>query len=164
MCARSPMFKSRSPALLLCRRRARVLRQPLADFPAVHEAYVQPRGLHVEAEVDYVALAHYVLLALLTYEARGAQRVHRFVRDVVVVGDNLRADEAALDIAVDLAGCLRSLGAASDRPGTHFFFAGRQKRHETQEIVCRDDELVQAASLDAELRAELLGFFVRKPG
>ena len=44
-----------------------------------------------------------------------------------VIGDGLGADEAALEVGVYLAGCLRSLGAVLDGPGAALVFACGQE-------------------------------------
>src|SRR5690349_435090 len=74
-------------------------------------------GLHVEAELDDVAIAHDVVLALDAGLARGAGGGQRAGRDEVVVGNHLGLDEPALEVAVDDAGRLRRRRASLDRPG-----------------------------------------------
>ena len=39
-----------------------------------------------------------------------------------------------------------------DRPGADFFLAGGQERHQPEQVVGLDDELVEAAPLDPESR------------
>src|SRR5262245_54618097 len=71
------------------------------------------RALDVEPEVHDVALADDVVLALEAQLAGLLRALLTVERDVVVVGDDLGADEALLEVRVDLAGRLRR-----ERPGT----------------------------------------------
>jgi hypothetical protein len=60
---------------------------------------------------------HDVVLALHAGLAGGAGGLRRPGRHEVVEGDDLRLDEAALEVAVDDAGGLGRRGALLDRPG-----------------------------------------------
>ena len=70
------------------------------------------RSLHVEAEVDHVAVLDHILLALGAQQAffLGGGHAAAAGHHLVEV-DGLGPDEAALDVGVDLAGGLGSLGA-----------------------------------------------------
>ena len=65
----------------------------------------------VEEEVHDVAVLHDVLLALDADLAHVAARLFGAQRHVVVVLDDLGADEAAFEVGVDYTGTLRSLPA-----------------------------------------------------
>ena len=70
--------------------------------------------LHVEQELDHVAVVNNVLFALGALQALGLDGGVVEVGVLqVFVGDDLRTDEAALEVAVDLTGCLGGLGAAA---------------------------------------------------
>ena len=70
--------------------------------------------IHVEQKFDNVTVVHDVLLALGALQALGLDGGIVEVGVLqVFVRDDLRTDEAALKVAVDLAGSLRGLGAAS---------------------------------------------------
>ena len=58
----------------------------------------------VEEELDDVAVLHLVLFAFGTERARGPRPGYASVFDVVVVGDDLGADEPLFEIGVDDAG------------------------------------------------------------
>ena len=95
------------------------------------------RGRHfyhtsdVEQELDHVAVLHDVLLALGALQALGLDSgVIEVVGFQVAVADDAGADEAALEIAVDLTGGLRSLGALADGPGTALLLAVGQEGDE----------------------------------
>ena len=72
----------------------------------------------------------------------------------VAVGDDAGADEAALKVAVDLAGSLRSLGTLADGPGAALLLAVGQEGDQAQQVVAGGDEVVEAACLDAHLGEE----------
>ena len=79
------------------------------DSPRHHESslitrYPMTRLSCREPEVDDVAVLDDVFLAFEAHFAVIAARRHRAARDQVVVADDLRADEASRDVAVDLAG------------------------------------------------------------
>ena len=110
------------------------------------------RGLDVEQELDDIAVFHNVLLALGALQALGLDGgVIKIVGLQVAVADDAGADEAALEIAVDLAGSLRGLGAFADGPGAALFLAVGQERDQAQQVVAGGDEVVQAAGLNAVL-------------
>src|SRR5690348_17810773 len=58
----------------------------------------------------------------------------------VLVRDHLGADEAALDVAVDLAGGLERGGPAADGPCAALVLARGEKADEVEERVARADE------------------------
>lgn len=120
-----------------------------------------PHGLasHVEAEVDDVAILHDVVLALdadLAFLAGGGDAAGG---DEVVVVDDLRADEAALEVRVNLAGGFRCRRALDDGPGAALIRAGCQESLEAQEVEGCLDQAVEAALRLAEVFEEGLGLF-----
>ena len=87
--------------------------------------------LHIEQELDDIAVLHDILLALGALQALGLDgSVIEIVGLEVAVGDDAGADEAALKVAVDLAGSLRSLGTLADGPGTALLLAVGQEGDE----------------------------------
>ena len=84
--------------------------------------------LHREPEVDDVAVPDDVVLALETELPRLAAPGLAPEAHEVLVGDHLGADEAALDVAVDLARRLEDRRAAADRPGAALVLAGGEDR------------------------------------
>ena len=110
--------------------------------------------LHVEAEVDHVAVLDDVLLALAAQQALFLRRRDAAAADHVVEIDRFGADEAALDVGVDLARGLRSLGAVLDGPGAALVLAVGQERDEAEQRVGALDEAVEAGFLNAELLEE----------
>src|SRR5919202_4189037 len=105
----------------------------------------------VEAEVDDVALLHHVVLAFEPEQPLLARRGVRAGAHEGVVGDDLGAYEAALDVRVDDAGGLRGARAARYGPGAHLLPARRQERHQAEQPVGAPDEFVHAARLDPQL-------------
>src|SRR5258708_15962131 len=92
----------------------------------------EAEDLDVEAEVDHVAVAHRVVLAFQTKFACLLGAELALEGDEVVVGGDLGADEAALEIGMDDTGCLRRRGACTHRPGTHFLRPAGEKGLQSQ--------------------------------
>jgi hypothetical protein len=80
-----------------------------------------------EAEVDDVSVLHDVFLAFQPDLAVIAAGGHRPARHQRVVAHYLGADDAAGDVAVDLAGSELRLNPARDRPGAAFVFANGEE-------------------------------------
>src|SRR6186997_140643 len=81
----------------------------------------------IEAEQDDVPVLDFVVLSLGTHLSRGACCLFRAARDVVVVGNRLRANESALEIAVNCTGRLRSFCTLTDGPGARFLRTGGEE-------------------------------------
>src|SRR3712207_4745977 len=101
--------------------------------------YLVARRLHVEAEQQDVAVLHGVVLALHPHLPGLLRPLLAAQRHVVLVGDALRGDEAALEVAVDRARRLRRPRAPRDGPGTRL---QRSEEHTSelqsrQYLVCR---------------------------
>ena len=91
---------------------------------------------NVEQELNDVAVLDDVVLALGALQTLGLDGgVVEVVGFEVAVADDAGADEAALEVAVDLTGGLRSLGALADGPCTAFLFAVGQEGDQAQQIV-----------------------------
>ncbi len=75
-------------------------------------------GLGRKPEMHHVAIGDDVVLAFQPQFAGIACAGFALERDVVVIGDGLGADEAALEVGMDNAGGLRRLGALCDGPGS----------------------------------------------
>ena len=71
----------------------------------------QPACLHVEAEIDHVAVLDHIVLALGPQQTLFLGGGHAAAGHHLVEVDGLRPDEAPLDVGVDLAGGLGGLGA-----------------------------------------------------
>ena len=82
----------------------------------------------------------------------GGRRAAR--SDEVVVVDDLRADEAAFDVGVNLACRFGRRRAAHDRPGAALVRPCRQERQESQKLECRLDQTVESAFRKAEFFEE----------
>ena len=110
--------------------------------------------LHVEAEVDHVAVLDDVLLALAAQQSLFLCRRDAAAADHVVEIDRFGADETALDVGVDLARGLRGLGAVFDGPSPALVLAVGQERDEAEQRVGALDQAVEAGLLNAELLEE----------
>src|SRR5690348_5035876 len=84
------------------------------------------RLLDVEQEVHHVAVLDDVVLALAAHVAGLFRALITAERDVIVVGDRLGADEAALEVGVDDPRRLRRRVADVDRPGADLLRPGRE--------------------------------------
>src|SRR5258708_36784472 len=61
-------------------------------------------------------------------------------RDEVAIVHHLRADESALEIAVDSTGGSRRAVSAADGPGLHLIFSNGEKRDQVEQSVSGSDE------------------------
>ena len=93
------------------------------------------KGSHVEPEQHHVAVMDDILLALLAQLARIARAAFTAQRDVIVIGDRLRADEAAFEIGVDFARRLRCARTGMDGPGARFLGADGEKGQQVEQLV-----------------------------
>src|SRR5438045_2588594 len=94
----------------------------------------------VEAEVDHIAVAHDIVLALEAQLARLLGALLAAVRDEVVVRRDLGADEAALEVGMDDARSLRRGRPGADGPGAHFLGPGGEVGVQTQQTIRRPDD------------------------
>lgn len=77
--------------------------------------------LRVELEKQHITILDDIFLAFVARLAGLLGRRFTFQRDIVVIGNGLRPDEAAFKIGVDDPSGLRRLGAGGDGPGARFF-------------------------------------------
>ena len=96
-----------------------------------------------------VAVGNDVILALEPQFAGVARARLAAARHVVVVGNGFSADETALEIAVNDAGCRRRLGAARDGPGARLLRPGGEEGDEIEKAVAGADEPVEAGLVQA---------------
>src|SRR5205085_12184342 len=118
-------------------------------------------GSHGEPHVQDVALPHDVVLPFHSEEPLRLRGLHAAGGDEVVVGDDLRPDEAALEIRVDHAGRLRSLGAATDLPRARLVLPGREERDEVERPIPRRDDSLEARLRHPELLQQRAGLVLR---
>src|SRR5205823_4991935 len=88
--------------------------------------------LDVEAEMHDVAVAHHVLLAFDRELARVAALRFAAEAHEVLPPDDLRLDEALLEVGVDDAGRLRRARADHGRPRADLGLAGREEREQAE--------------------------------
>src|SRR6185312_7330544 len=84
--------------------------------------------------------------------------------DVVVIGDGLAGDEAALEVVVDDGGGLGGLGAGRDGPGTGFLGADREVGDQAQQRVAGADNTIEATIVQPEPFEELGALFLGQLG
>ena len=87
---------------------------------------------HIKAEIHHISIAHDVLLALETHKPLVARRRHAAKCNEVIIVHNLRADEAALEVRVNLARRLRRCRPARDCPRTALILPRREEGLETK--------------------------------
>ena len=108
-----------------------------------------------DAEVDDVAVLHDVVPPL---DAQGAGRLAVRERPRLhqrVERDDLGPDEVLLEVRVDRGGRLHGVRPLRDRPRAAFVLAGREERHEAEEVVRGVEEAVERAVRQAETLEEL---------
>src|SRR5207245_9110155 len=86
----------------------------------------------VEAEERDIAVLHDIVAAFEPHLPAFASGGVGSRRHQVIVGNDLRLDEAALDVAVDDARGFRCPGPLANRPGPHLRIACGEERHEIQ--------------------------------
>src|SRR5205814_320744 len=86
----------------------------------------------------------------------------RPVPQELVPADDLRLDEAALEIRVDHAGRLGRSRAFLDHPGAALVLAGGEIALQAEEHEAFADQLVEAGLLEADMSEELLALLSGK--
>ena len=79
---------------------------------------------------------------------------HGPARDQGVVGDHLGANEAASDVAVNLARRNLCLGVARNRPRAALVLANREEREVAEQIVSRANDAIESRFSQAEIGQE----------
>ena len=114
------------------------------------------KELNIESKVHDITILDYVVLALNAHFACFADSGLRTILDIVVVLDDLSADEATLEVGVDDAGGLRRFHTFLESPCAAFLGAGGEEGLEAEESVGGFDEAIDAALLEAEVFEEHL--------
>src|SRR3990172_11671623 len=117
--------------------------------PEVQIQVERPPSSDVEAEVHHVAVLDHVVLALDAELARLAAARLAAELDEVAPVDHLGADEAALDVRVDLARGARRGDAARDRPGAALVGPRGEHADQADQLEGRADEAVPRGLGDA---------------
>ncbi len=134
----------------------------LGLFPewAKPEARHLCRKSNVEQELDHITIVDNVLLALGALQTLGLDGgIIEVVGFQIAVANDAGTDEAALEIAVDLAGSLRCLGALADGPCAALLLAVGQEGDQAQQIIAGSDEVcVQTTGFNAHFSQKSLLF------
>ncbi len=112
----------------------------------------------------HVAVLHDVLLAFRPDDALFLRAFPAAVRDELIVAHRLGANEAALEIGVNHARCLRRGVAAMNRPRADFLLAGREVRLQSEQVVAGANEPIETGRLEAERREKLRPILRRQLG
>src|SRR4051812_4198086 len=118
--------------------------------------------LYVKQHVYHVPVLHNVGLALAADGAVLFGFGHAARGNQVVVVDDLRADEAPLQVGVDGPGGALGHGAPADRPGAHLILPGGQEADEAEEGVRFADHFLQPRRPHAHALTKLRGVLRRK--
>ena len=106
-----------------------------------------------------IAIVDNVFLALGALQTLGLDGgVIEVVGFQIAVANDAGTDEAALEIAVDLAGSLRCFGALADGPCAALLLAVGQEGDQAQQIIAGSDEVVQTAGFNAHFSQKSLLF------
>ena len=112
--------------------------------------------LNIKAEVHDVAVLHYVFLSFNAELASFLDSGFRFVLHVVVVLDDLCADESLLEVGVDDSGTLWGFPSLLECPCLYLHLACRDECLEIEQSVCLLDETVDTALFQSEFFEEEL--------
>src|SRR5438270_7274767 len=94
--------------------------------PAAGGSRSSRQASDIEAEEGDVPILHHVVAPFEPHLSPFPCRGVGSRRNQVIVGDDLRLDEPALDVAVDDAGGLGRFGALANRPGPDLWRACRE--------------------------------------
>lgn len=103
-----------------------------------------------------VAILYYVVLALDMEQAGLAYSGFRLIFDVVLILDDLCADETFLEVGVDDTGTLWGFPSFMVGPGLHLHLTGGDKGLEVQQMICLFNKSVDTTLLESELVKEHL--------
>ena len=115
-----------------------------------------------EPELDDVTVDDDVLLAFQPVDPGRLGVLDPVVLDIVGEGDDFRSNEAALEIAVNRAGCLGGRLATLDRPGAHLFLSGGEITDRAGCAIGRGDQLVTVKLLHTVLSEKISALLLRK--
>src|SRR5690606_24507304 len=143
-CRRRSLSTSKAFSMVLSSRAVRQVKiYPLLTSGKPARGGAGKDGLHVELEQHHVAVLHHVFLALVAGLAGFARSRFAAKRGEVVIGDRLRTDESTLEIGMDYAGSLWSLGALQHCPGTRFLWTRSEERDQVQKLIAGMDETIE---------------------
>src|SRR5215472_14712138 len=125
-------------------------RSPAAKIAAQKHPRYEKCGLDVEAKPHHIAVLNDVIGAFETHAAGVLRPLLAAIGGEVGKGDRLGANEALLEIAVDLAGRLRRLGAVLDGPGMRLLWARGEERDQAQQPITGADDAGEAGLLEPE--------------
>lgn len=112
--------------------------------------------LYIEEEVHYVAVADDIILALNPHLAGSPDGGLSLIVHIVIVFDDLGADETPLEIRVDHTGRLGSLVALAYGPRTALVSSGREEGLQAEEAIGALDEADHSRLFKSELFEEHL--------
>src|ERR1700693_1948347 len=115
---------------------------------------LRPRDSNIEAEMHDVRFTHHVILALQSQSTGFAGAGFAAILNVIIEGDHLGADEAALEIRVDDPGRLRRSAALAHRPGADLLGAGGEICNEAEQLVGAANHAIETGLVQTEIGQE----------
>src|SRR5205823_13028369 len=115
-------------------------------------------ALHVEEEVDDVAVLDEVVLAFHAHRSLALRRGLGAVAKKLLPADDLRLDEAALEVGVDDARRLGGPEALADHAGAALVLADREVPLQPQQREPLPHQLVQAGLAEPDVGEEVGAF------
>src|SRR5262249_11681540 len=109
---------------------------------------------HVEADLEDIAVYHFVVLTLDAQLACILGRLPGAQAKQFVPSDHLGPDETTLEVRMDDAGTLGRPGTGPERPGPALFFTGRQEGPAAQQVIGGPGHPGQGAFAQAEALQE----------
>src|SRR6266446_5570382 len=106
---------------------------------------------NIEPKVHHIPVSNDVILSLQPQLPRFFRALLAFAGDVVRIGNDFGADEAALEVGVDRPRGLRRRGADGYSPGAHFLRSGGEEGLQAEQRVPGTDQAVQARFLQSHV-------------
>src|SRR6266576_3339399 len=110
------------------------------------------------AEENDVAFLDDVLFAFEAHLSLFARRREASRRQEIIPADYFGANEAALYVGVNCAGCFLRVHAALDRPGAHLGLARGEKRSQAHQVIRRLNQAIESRGLEAVRREHFSAF------
>src|SRR6266540_4680349 len=124
--------RTRAPSARAAARGRAPLRRRARTAPAPRRQQLSSARSCGVAEVDDIAVQHHVILPFQAQVAVFAARRQRSAREKVLVPDDFRTDEPALNVCMDFAAGILRVRAARNGPGAILIFSDREERDVTE--------------------------------
>jgi hypothetical protein len=102
-----------------------------------------------------IALLDDVLLAFESQATSLLRTLLAIARNVILEGNDLRANKTTLEVCVDFGGGTRRGCADLRRPGSHFFWPGREEGLQAKQLVATANDSIESWLVQAKIRKKL---------